>query len=171
MEPIVNKVADSGIITLNLETFIPQNVMVFDLKTFLFMELILKEKDYRAALMAHDWSVYDDQDVILTCSTDAIIPVWAYMLAMSYLQPVAHSVRMGDIETCKTELMLDRIREMDTSEFADQRVVIKGCGEIPIPDQAYAAITLKLRPVVKSLMYGEPCSTVPIYKKKTLTTI
>lgn len=171
MEPIVNKVADSGIITLNLERFIPQHVMVFDLKTFLFMELILKEKDYRAALLSHDWSIYSKQEVILTCSTDAIIPVWAYMLAMSYLQPVALSVRMGDIETCKTEFILDHIREMDISEFAEQRVVIKGCGDTPIPDQAYAAITLKLRPVVKSLMYGEPCSTVPIFKKKTLTTI
>jgi hypothetical protein len=168
METIVNKVAESGIITLNLEDFLPKDLMIFDLKSFLFMELILKEKDYRAALLAHDWSVYQNQHVLLTCSVDAIIPVWAYMLAASYLEPVAKSLHVGEMSQIKTQLLLQHINEINTDEYIDKRVVIKGCGEIPIPESAYAAITFKLRPVVKSLMYGEPCSTVPIYKKKTV---
>jgi hypothetical protein len=167
MEAIENKVAESGIITLNLEEFLPKDVMVFDLKPFLFMELILKEKDFRAALLAFDWSEYEGKNVILTCSADAIIPVWAYMIASSYLQPVAKTLILGEPDQTKTQLLLNAINEINTDDYIDKRVVIKGCGEIPIPESAYAAITFKLRPVVKSLMYGEPCSTVPIYKKKT----
>ena len=166
MEALVNKVAESGIITLNLEEYLPKNVMVFDLKSFLFMELILKEKDFRAALLTHDWNQYTGKDVILTCSTDAIIPVWAYMLVSSYLEPVAQTLVVGNETESKHTLLLNRIDSIDVSEYTDKRVVIKGCGEIPIPESAYAAITFKLKPVVKSLMYGEPCSTVPIYKKK-----
>jgi len=168
METIINKVAESGIITLNLETFLPQEEIIFDLKPFLFMELILKEKDYRAALLTHDWTLYKDKDVILTCSADAIIPVWAYMLAASYLQSVAKRIVMGTPEQGRKELLLDAIKELDPSHYTDQRVVIKGCGDIPIPDEAYAMITAKLKPFVKSIMYGEPCSTVPIYKKKMI---
>lgn len=166
MEAFVNKVAESGIITLNLEEYIPKDVLVFDLKSFLFMELILKEKDFRASLLVHDWNSYAGKDVVLTCSTDAIIPVWAYMLVSSYLQPVAQSLVVGDVERSKQALLIKRIESLDVSEYQDKRVVIKGCGEIPIPESAYAAITFKLKPVVKSLMYGEPCSTVPIFKKK-----
>lgn len=166
MEPIVNKVAESGIITLNLEQFVPNNMMVFDLKPFLFMEMILKEKDYRAALLAHDWSVYENKNVVITCSVDAIIPVWAYMLAAQYLQPVARAVFQGTEDTARTHWMMEAIAQLDTATYADERVVIKGCGDVPIPDAAYTAITFKLRPVAKSIMYGEPCSTVPIYKKK-----
>jgi hypothetical protein len=167
METLVNKVAESGIITLNLEDYLAKNVMIFDLKSFLFMELILKEKDFRASLLTHDWSVYAGKDVILTCSTDAIIPVWAYMLVSSYLQAVANSLVVANEDEGKQQLLLRRIESIDPTEYTDKRVVIKGCGEIPIPESAYAAITFKLKPVVKSLMYGEPCSTVPIYKKKT----
>jgi hypothetical protein len=112
--------------------------------------------------------VYQNQHVLLTCSVDAIIPVWAYMLAASYLEPVAKSLHVGEMSQIKTQLLLQHINEINTDEYIDKRVVIKGCGEIPIPESAYAAITFKLRPVVKSLMYGEPCSTVPIYKKKTV---
>lgn len=166
METMINKVAESGIITLNLEDFVPKDAMIFDLKPFLFMELILKEKDYRAALLSHDWTQYEQHDVILTCSADAIIPVWAYMLAASYLQPVAKRFAMGTIEQANKDLLLDAIKRVDASQYNDARVVIKGCGDIPIPDEAYAMITMKLKPFVKSIMYGEPCSTVPIYKKK-----
>jgi hypothetical protein len=166
MESLVNKVAESGIITINLEEYLPKNVMVFDLKSFLFMELILKEKDFRASLLAHDWNAYEGKDVVLTCSTDAIIPVWAYMLVSSYLQPMAKSLVVGKEEESKQHLLIQNIEALDVSEYTDKRVVIKGCGEIPIPESAYAAITFKLKPVVKSLMYGEPCSTVPIFKKK-----
>ncbi|GBL35679.1 hypothetical protein EMGBS15_12740 [Filimonas sp.] len=168
MEILINKVAESGIITLNLEELLPKEVLVFDLKSFLFMELILKEKDYRAALQTHDWTQYQHKDVILTCSVDAIIPVWAYMLAAQYLQPVAARIRMGTIEQATKELLLDTIDKLDIAQYNDQRMVIKGCGDVPIPDEAYAMITAKLKPVVKSIMYGEPCSTVPIYKRKSV---
>lgn len=166
MDTFVNKVAESGIITLNLEDYLAKDLVVFDLKPFLFMELILKEKDFRAALNAHDWNQYKDKNVAVTCSADAIIPVWAYMLVMSYLQPVAAFAVMGTEAKAGQLIMLHNIERLDTEEFNGQRVVVKGCGETPIPDEAYAAITFKLRPVVKSIMYGEPCSTVPVYKKK-----
>jgi len=167
METIVNKVAESGILTLDLAPFIPVgDVAVFDLKPFLFREMILKEKDYRAALQTHDWQQYAGRHVALTCSADAIIPVWAYMLAASYLQPVASSVVFGTEAELIASLVRARISKIDIAEYTDKRVVIKGCGDTPIPDAAYVAVTELLRPVVKSLMYGEPCSTVPIYKKK-----
>lgn len=167
-EPFVNKVAESGLITLDLEKFYPKGeTAVFDLKDHLFMGLILKEKDFREALKKLDWSVYQDKNVALTCSADAIIPVWAWMLAVSYLQPVAKEVVMGDEKELHRSLYLKNIDAIDINEFAGQRVVIKGCGEIPIADYVYMEITKKLRPVVKSIMYGEPCSTVPVYKKPT----
>lgn len=167
MDTFVNKVAESGLITLNLEEFLPAHVMEFDLKEFLFMGLILKEKDYRAALQAHDWSVYEGKDVIIHCSADAIIPVWAYMLAATYLQPVASSVQSGKLDDVKMALAIQAIQSLDVSSYEGQRVVIKGCGDVHIPESMYTAITAKLRPHVKSIMYGEPCSTVPVYKKKT----
>lgn len=165
---IVNKVAESGIITLDLAVYVPreEDIAAFDLKPFLFREMILKEKDYRTALQSHNWTQYAAKNVAVHCSTDAIIPVWAYMLAASYLQPVAAFVYMGSIDDLKKELLLRSIDAIDTNEYIDKRVVIKGCGDTPIPDSAYLAITQHLRPVVKSLMYGEPCSTVPVYKKQ-----
>jgi len=167
METIVNKVAESGIITLDLTPYIPAGeVAVFDLKPFLFREMILREKDYRAALLVQDWEAYRDKQVAICCTTDAIIPVWAYMLAASYLQPVAKSIFYGTEEALINAEIQARIAGIDTAEYEDKRVVIKGCGDTPIPDAAYVAITHRLRPVVKSLMYGEPCSMVPIYKKK-----
>lgn len=166
-EPFVNKVAESGLITLDLEKYYPKGeTAVFDLKDHLFMGLILKEKDFREALKSLDWSVYQDKNVALTCSADAIIPVWAWMLVVSYLQPVAKEVVMGDEKELHRSLYLKNIDAIDVNEFSGQRVVIKGCGETPIADYIYMEITKKLRPVVKSIMYGEPCSTVPVYKKK-----
>lgn len=166
MEPIVNKVAESGIITLDLAPYLPaEGAFPFDLKPFLFREMILKEKDYRTALQTHDWSQYKDKHVAVHCSADAIIPVWAYMLAASYLQPVAASVYFGTEDELNKILLTDRINKIDLDEYTDKRVVIKGCGDTPIPDAAYLAVTVHLRPVVKSIMYGEPCSTVPVYKK------
>jgi hypothetical protein len=167
METIVNKVAESGIVALDLAPFVAvNNIAVFDLKPFLFREMILREKDFRAALSSLDWLVYDGRDVAITCSVDAIVPVWAFMLAASYLQPVAVSVYFGTAADLEKHVILERINAIDPAEFVDKRVVIKGCGDTPIPDFAYVAVTAFLRPVVKSLMYGEPCSTVPIYKKK-----
>lgn len=167
MDAIVNKVAESGVITLDLVKYLPQEneFAAFDLKPFLFREMILKEKDYRAALQAHDWQQYKDKRVVIFCSVDAIIPIWAYMLATSYLQPFASDVYFGSMEELKKETILKSINATDINEYTDKRVVIKGCGDTPIPDYAYVAITNLLRPVVKSLMYGEPCSTVPVYKK------
>lgn len=167
MEGIVNKVAESGIMTLDLAPYVAGNdVVSFDLKPFLYMEMILKEKDYRAALQTHDWEQYAGKDVAVFCSVDAIIPVWAYMLAASLLQPVCRSVYYGSADELSKMLLVARINTIPLEEYTDKRVVIKGCGDTPIPDAAYLAVTAHLRPVAKSLMYGEPCSTVPIYKKK-----
>ena len=129
------------------------------------MGLILKEKDFREALKNLDVSLYKDKNVAILCSVDAIIPVWAYMLVASYLEPVAKEVYMGTPEELYKHLFLKNIEAIQNGEFANQRVVVKGCGETPIENFAYAAVTKRLRPFVKSIMYGEPCSTVPIYKK------
>lgn len=166
-DEIVNKVASSGLVTLDLEDYYPrEEIALFDLKPHLFMELILKEKEFRDALLKHDWSQYQNKVVVVTCTADAIIPMWAYMLVASYLQPVAKTVIFGNENTARQQLFLERINAISPEEFADKRVVVKGCGDLPIGEFAYMAITTRLRPVVKSLMYGEPCSTVPIFKKK-----
>ncbi|HEX6914930.1 MAG TPA: DUF2480 family protein [Chitinophagaceae bacterium] len=167
METIVNKVSESGIITLDLEQFYPKEpVAVFDLKEHLFMGLILKEKDFRATLQSLDWEQYREMNVAVTCSADAIIPVWAYMLVAAYLQPVARNIVFGDEATLIQTLLLRNLSAVDPAEYTDKRVVVKGCGEIRIPEAVYMEITARLRPVAKSIMYGEPCSTVPIFKKK-----
>lgn len=166
-DAFVNKVAESGLVTLDLEKWYPrESTAIFDLKGYLFMEMILKEKDFREALKNTDWTVYQDKHVAITCSADAIIPVWAYMLVASYLEPVAREIIMGNEQDLHKHLFLKNLDAIDPQEYADARVVIKGCGETPIPDYVYMEITRKLRPVVKSIMYGEPCSTVPVYKKK-----
>ena len=168
-EPIINKVAESGLITLDLEQYFPKGeTAVFDLKDYLFMGMILKEKDYREALKAKDWSGYKDKNVALVCTADAIIPVWAWMLAATYLQPVAKELVMGDEKELHKTLFIKNLSAVNVNEFEDKRVVIKGCGETPIPDYVYMEITRLLRPVVKSIMYGEPCSTVPVYKKPSV---
>lgn len=165
--PIINKVAESTIITFDLEEFYPKGeTMVFDLKEHLFRGLILKEKDFRAALPQINWEAYRDKYVALTCSVDAIIPVWAYMLVVTYLQPVAKEIVFGDEKTLFTTLFLKRLSQVNGEEFTGKRVVIKGCGDLPIPEAAYVEITNKLMPYVKSIMYGEPCSTVPIFKRR-----
>jgi len=165
-DAIVNKVSESGLITLDLEQYYPRDtVALFDLKDYLFMGLILKEKDFREALKNLDWDVYRNKYVGVTCSADAIIPPWAYMLAAAYLQPVAKDVIMGNEKEVHKTIFLQNIQGIDVNEFTGQRVVVKGCGETPIGEFAYMEITKRLRPVAKTIMYGEPCSTVPIYKK------
>lgn len=167
MEQIVNKVAESGLITFDLETFYPKEpIAVFDLKDHLFMGLILKEKDFRAALQSLDLEQYRDKNVAINCSADAIIPMWAYMLSAAYLQPVAKEVVFGNEATLLNALFLKNLASVNGEEYLDKRVVVKGCGDIAIPEAAYVEITNKLRPFAKSIMYGEPCSTVPIYKKR-----
>ncbi|MFI5186937.1 MAG: DUF2480 family protein [Chitinophagales bacterium] len=167
-ETIINKVAESGLITLDLEEYYPkEEIKLFDLKDYLFKGLILKEKEFREALKNLDWKIYKDKNIGIVCSADAIIPLWAYMLVASYLQPVAKDVVMGDEKEVIQNILLKNIREIEFGEYIDQRVVIKGCGEKSIEEAAYMEITKLLVPVAKTIMYGEPCSTVPVYKKKT----
>lgn len=166
-ETIVNKVANSGLVSLDLESFLPaEEIRSFDLKDFLFMGMILKEKDFRESLKTLDLSVYQDKHVAVFCSADAIIPVWAYMLVSSTLSPVAKSIYTGTVAEAEKQLVIEKIRDLDTSGYAGQRIVVKGCGDREIGPYAYAEITKKLLPQVKSIMYGEPCSTVPVYKSK-----
>ena len=166
-EPLINKVAESGLITLDLETWYPRGeTAVFDMKDHLFMGMILREKEFREAMKNLDWTPFSNKNVALTCSVDAIIPVWAWMLVATYLQPVAKEIVMGTEQDLHRLLFLKNLSTINTKEYEDKRVVIKGCGETPIADYVYMEITKLLRPVVKSIMYGEPCSTVPVFKKK-----
>ena len=165
-ELIVNKVAESGLISLDLEQWYPrQQIATFDIKDQLFMGMIIKEKEFRESLKQTDWSIYKDKAVAITCSADAIIPVWAYMLLASYLQPVSAELYMGTEQELLKHLFLKNIDAADLSSYKDQRVIVKGCGDIPIGEFAYIEISKRLLPLVKTLMYGEPCSTVPVYKK------
>lgn len=165
-EEIINKVAQSGLLTLDLEEYYPkEEILLFDLKPYLFMGMILKEKDFRAALQETDWTKYTDTIVAVTCSVDTIIPAWAYMLIAVYLQPYAKDIIMGDTQTALQQTFLARLAAIDTVTFADKRVVVKGCGDQSVGAFAYMEIAKRLRPVVKSIMYGEPCSTVPVYKQ------
>lgn len=166
-EEIINKVASSALLQIDLEAYYPkEEVLVFDLKPFLFMDLILKEKDFREALQKQDWTMYQDKIVAVTCTADAIIPVWAFMLIATYLEPVAKEIVFGDEKAALKQVFLKNINTVNFAPFEDKRVVVKGCGDTPIGEYAFMEITRKLRPFAKSIMYGEPCSTVPIFKKK-----
>ncbi len=163
---IVNKVSESGLVTLDLEEYYPkEETAVFDMKNHLFMGLILKEKEFRETMKNLNLTPYKGKNISLTCTADAVIPMWAYMLVASYLEPIANEVVFGDNDFLHKTLFLRNISKINASDYQDKRVVIKGCGDIAISETAYVAITSLLRPVAKSIMYGEPCSTVPIYKK------
>lgn len=168
MDIIINKVAESGIITLDLSNYLPTEdaFAEFDLKPFLFREMILKEKDFRQSMIEHNWEQYQDKNVSVFCSVDAIIPVWAFMLVTNYLQPKSKHIFFGKKEEQRKHLSIENINQIDANEFSEKRVVLKGCGDVTVPEYAYVAATAKLLSVVKALMYGEPCSTVPIFKKK-----
>lgn len=164
-EAIVNKVSESQLITLDLEEYYPKGeTVLFDMKDHLFMGLILKEKEFREALKSLNPDVYKDKNVAITCTADAVIPMWAYMLVASKLQPSAKEVVFGDKDFLHKALFLKNLSTINPADYLDKRVVIKGCGELPISETAYVEVTKLLRPVAKSIMYGEPCSTVPIYK-------
>ena len=166
-ENIINKVAQSGLVTLDPAAFYPVgDRVVYDIKDNLFQGLILREKDFREFVKGHDWSQYEGKNVAITCSADAIVPAWAYMLLANRLAPYALQVVFGDQDVLETVLFVKSIAKMDVEQYRDQRIVLKGCGDVPVPVSAYVELTKKLTPVVKSLMFGEPCSTVPIYKKK-----
>ncbi|RYD86840.1 MAG: DUF2480 family protein, partial [Sphingobacteriales bacterium] len=146
--------------------YLPGERVVYDIKDNLFMGLMLREKDFREFVKGHDWTQYQDKYVAVTCTADAIVPAWAYMLLANRLAPYAIEVVFGDAEVLETVLFVKAIAKMDLEKYRDQRLVIKGCGDIPVPVSAYVELTKKLTPVAKSLMFGEPCSTVPIYKRK-----
>ena len=166
-EEIINKVAKSGLITLSISEMVDAStIKTFDLKPFLWQEIALKEQDFRTALKEYAWDIYNAKNVGIYCSVDAIIPQWAYILVSSYLSPLAKSIHFGTKEALTSKLALDSIKAINGTSYEDSRVIIKGCGEAWISQEHYIALTAKLIPHVKSLMYGEPCSTVPIYKKK-----
>lgn len=164
---IVNKVAESALVSIDLEEFLPkEQPVLFDLKEFLFMGLIVKEKEFREALKTTNWELYKDKTVLVICSADAIIPMWAYMLIATYLQPQTNNVFMETEGQWKVKQITEAIKAINQAEYSGKRIVVKGCGDEPIPAEAYLEITKKLQPVAKSIMYGEPCSTVPIFKQK-----
>ncbi|GAA4098001.1 DUF2480 family protein [Mucilaginibacter panaciglaebae] len=166
-ENFVNKVAQSGLVTLDPADFYTAGErVVYDIKDNLFHGLILREKDFRDFVKAHDWVQYQDKLVALTCTADAIVPAWAYLLLANRMAPYAKEVVFGDLETLETVLFVKELTKVDVEQYRDQRLVIKGCGDIDIPVSAYVELGKKLSPIVKSLMFGEPCSTVPIYKRK-----
>ena len=167
MEEIVNKVAQSKLITINLEDFYDQTEFVaFDMKDHLFQGLILREKDFRDFIKTCDWTQFQDKNVALFCSADAIVPTWAYMLVATKLSSIAKDIFFGSPEQQQQAIIARHIDQINGEDYTDKMVVIKGCSKFDVPVGSYIAITNKLAPFVKSIMYGEPCSTVPIYKKK-----
>ncbi len=173
MEPtLVNRVAQSGLITIDLETFYPEGEIVpFDLKDYLFMGLILKEKDFREALKGHDWAQYSGKNIAVFCSADAIIPLWAYMLVTAYAAPYARDVFQGVPEAFVEAAFLKKIAALDITPYEGRRLVIKGCSNRPVPPAAYVEITRRLQPIAQSILFGEPCSTVPVYKRPIQATV
>ncbi len=167
-EEIVNRVANNqNLVTIDLEDYYPEgNRVPFDIKDWLFEGLILREKDFRQKVKDHDWSQYQDQFVALTCSTDAIIPGWAYLLLTSSLFPYTKKVAVGTLETLETILYTEIINNLNVSEYQDKLLIIKGCANKPVPEGAYISLIQKLQPVAKSIMYGEACSSVPLFKRK-----
>ena len=167
MDEIVNKVAGSGIVTIDLADFAEQaERVIIDIRPHLFMEQILKEKDFRKFVSEHDWAQYKDKIVGITCTADAIIPTWAYMLVALALEPFALKVYFANASEIEQLIFAEKLAAFNVSDYKDARVVVKGCGDVAVPVNAFVMLSAKLRPVVKSLMYGEPCSTVPLYKAK-----
>jgi hypothetical protein len=168
---LINRVAESTLLTVDLEEFYPiEEKASFDLKDFLYMGLILKEKDFREALKNLDWSSYSNKNVAVFCSADAIVPVWGYMLVATYLEPIAKRVYFCDEKELDTVIYRQIIDNLDVTPYHGQRIIIKGCSQKPVPVSAYMDITRKLRPVARSLMYGEACSNVPLFKQKSAPT-
>lgn len=168
---IINRVDQSGLTEINLEDFYPKGErVVIDVKENLFQGLILREKDFREFVKKENWSKYKDKFVAITCSADAVVPTWAYMILSTSLQPFAKNSVFGDLKTLETVLFTQTLSKIKPEDFRDKKVVIKGCGNLPVPESAYVEITRILTPVAKSIMYGEPCSTVPVMKRKGETT-
>ncbi|QWX83736.1 DUF2480 family protein [Cellulophaga sp. HaHaR_3_176] len=167
MDEIVNRVSESKLITFDLEDYYPKgNRVVIDVKDWLYEGFILREKEFRSTLESHDWLQYKDAYIALGCSSDAIIPGWAYMLMTTKLQTVAKKVIVGSLEDLETSLYQTIIENLDVTDFKDKPVIIKGCSKKPVPANAYVFATAKIQVVAKSIMYGEACSSVPLYKRK-----
>jgi hypothetical protein len=166
-DALINRVASSGLITLKPEEWAPSNrPESFDVKDYLFMGLILKEQEFRDSVKTHDWDQYRDKVLCVFCSADAIIPSWAYMLVATMATSIAKEVFFGTPAQWISRQLLDNIDHLDLTSYQDQRVIIKGCSDdVAIGPEIYVALTNKLVPVVKSLMFGEPCSTVPVFKR------
>ena len=166
-DTIFNRVAASALITFDLEKLYQiGSRQSIDLSQWLDQGLMLKEKEFRAQLKAHDWSIYRDKFIALQCSTEAILPAWASLLVMTYLQPFARKVVLGNLKDLEVQLFAEQIQLLELSPYKDQPVIIKGCSENTVPQDTYVQLIAKLQPVVKSLFYGEACSSVPLYKKK-----
>ncbi|WP_248724803.1 DUF2480 family protein [Seonamhaeicola sp. ML3] len=166
-DEIINRVANSKLVTLDLEDFYPEGKRVlFDIKDWLFEGFVLREKDFREHVKSNDWSQYKDSYVALTCSTDAIIPGWAYMLLSIQLEPFVKKVVIGDLEILETSVYQDIISSLPIEEYEGKPIIIKGCANKPVPQNAYIMLANKLKPVAKSIMYGEACSSVPLFKNK-----
>ncbi|MCU0360883.1 MAG: DUF2480 family protein [Bacteroidia bacterium] len=167
MSEIINKVAGSGIVSINLEEYFTEGERVeFDIKPFLFQKLILKEKEFREALKTHSWERYRGKLVNVVCSADAIVPTWAFMLVVIALEPFAKRIFCSEKSEMELLLFKEKLATLRPEEYKGARVVIKGCADKPVPLNAFAELTALLKPHVKSIMYGEPCSTVPLYKAK-----
>ena len=166
-EEIINRVANSPLKTIDLEEMYPAGARIlFDIKDWLYEGIILREKEFRDHVSQYDWSQYQNQFVALTCSEDAIIPSWAFLLVSSELAPHAKKVVVGTLDTLETSIFQELISDLNIEEFRNKPVIIKGCADKPIPPSAFTFLIQKLQPVVKSIMYGEACSTVPLYKVK-----
>ena len=165
-EEIVNRVQNSGLATIDLDDIeLPKNILEIDIKCWLHEGLFLKEKEYRASVLSHDWIKYKNSYVYVHCSSDAIIPTWAYMLVSSQLENHTKKVTMGSIEKFYEKYFENAINKLDFTIYSEKSVIIKGCSDEKIPLSAYHLITTKLMPIAKSIMYGEACSAVPVYKK------
>ncbi|MFL1010811.1 DUF2480 family protein [Flavisericum labens] len=166
-DEIINRVANSKLVTVNLEDYYPKGQRVlFDVKDWLFEGFVLREKDFRNQVSEHNWEQYQNSYVALTCSSDAIIPGWAYMLISIHLEPYTAKVVIGNLEQLETSIYQDVIHNLDVSDFEGKPLIIKGCSKKPVPQNAYIMLANKLKPIAKSIMYGEACSSVPLYKKK-----
>ncbi len=166
-DEIVNKVAQSGLVEVNLEEYyVHGERILIDVKENLFQGLILREKDFRDYIKNTNWENYKNKLVAVVCTADAIVPTWAYMLLATALEPQAKKIVFGNLATLETVLFFESLSKINTDNFRYKRIVIKGCGNLPVPESAYVELTRILKPVAKSIMYGEPCSTVPVYKKQ-----
>ncbi len=166
-EEIINRVANSKLVTVDLEDYYPEGQrVIFDIKDWLYEGFVLREKEFRAQVKAYNWAQHQGQYVALTCSTDAIVPAWAYMLITIQLEPFAKRTLLGDLETLETAIYQDIIANLDITMFKDKPVIVKGCSKKPVPNNAYLMLSSKLKPVAKSILFGEACSSVPLFKNK-----